>query len=301
MSLIKKLIKGDKVALIAPAGAIFDEELIKKSIQKINEFGYSVKLGKNINSKYGYLAGEDNKRVEDLINAFKDNEIKAIFCIRGGYGTIRLLDKINYNVIKNNKKIFVGYSDITSLHASFSHLNFPTFHGPMFNYDIFKNNDNYNLLFEFLEGKIDKLIYNLTPIRQGNIEGKIVGGNLCVICSLIGTRYQYKFKNSILFIEEINEEPYKIDRFLNQLYHSSILDEVEGIILGSFTNCSPEDKNKSFSFEYIYQYIQELTSKPIYLGLKSGHDYTNNILPINVTAKIIDNKLIIDKGDVFID
>ncbi|SHE34897.1 MULTISPECIES: S66 peptidase family protein [Caloramator] len=301
MSLIKKLNKGDKVSLIAPAGAIFNDELIKKSIQIINEFGYSVKLGKNINSKYGYLAGEDNKRVEDLIDAFKDKEVKAIFCIRGGYGTIRLLDKINYNVIKNNKKIFVGYSDITSLHASFSHLDFPTFHGPMFSYDIFKNNDNYNLLFEFLEGRIDKLNYALTPIREGNIEGKIVGGNLCVLCSLIGTQYQYKFKNSILFIEEINEEPYKIDRFLNQLYHSNILNEVEGIILGSFTNCNPEDKNRSFSFEYIYEYIKELTTKPIYFGLQSGHDYTNKLLPLNITAKIIDNKLIINKGEVFID
>lgn len=301
MSLIKKLNKGDKVSLIAPAGALFDEELIEKSIKKINEYGYSVKLGKNINSKYGYLAGEDNKRIEDLISAFEDKEVKAIFCIRGGYGTIRLLNKIHYNVIGKNKKIFVGYSDITSLHAAFSHLNFPTFHGPMFNYDIFKNNNNYNLMFEYLEGKIDKLSYNLKPIREGNIEGKLIGGNLCVLCSLIGTPFQYRFKNSILFIEEINEEPYKIDRFLNQLYHSNILNDVEAIILGSFTNCAPEDNNKSFSFDYIYEYIKELTAKPIYFGLESGHDYTNNLLPFNVHAKIIDNTLLISKGDVFID
>ncbi|WDC83968.1 LD-carboxypeptidase [Caloramator sp. mosi_1] len=227
--------------------------------------------------------------------AFEDNEIKAIFCIRGGYGSIRLLDKINYNIINNNKKIFVGYSDITALHSSFSHLNFPTFHGPMFNYDLFKNDNNYNLLFDFLEGKINELNYKLFPIRNGNIEGKLVGGNLCVLCSLIGTQYQYKFKKSILFIEEINEEPYKIDRFLNQLYHSNILNDVNGIILGSFTKCMPEDIDKSFSFEYIYNYLKDLTVKPIYYGLNCGHDFTNNILPLNIPVKIVDNKLIIKK------
>lgn len=301
MNLINKLNKGDKIALIAPAGAVFENSLIDKSIEKINSFGYFVKLGKYINCKHGYLAGDDSKRLQDLYEAFVDNEVKAIFCIRGGYGTIRLLDKIPYDIIEKNKKIFVGYSDITSLHSAFSYLKFPTFHGPMFNYDLYKSPDNYKIMFDFLEGKFEVLEYALTPIKGGDIDGIIVGGNLTVLCSLIGSKYLYDFDDKILFIEEINEEPYKIDRLFNQLYHSNILKKIKGIILGSFTKCDPEDISKSFNLDYIFNYLKELTDKPIYKGLESGHDYINKIIPFNIPIKIKNNKLIIKKGDVFID
>lgn len=296
-----KLNKGDKVSLIAPAGAIFNQEYILKSKNKIEQLGYIVELGKHVYSKYGYLAGNDEERLEDLHNAFLDKDVKAIFCLRGGYGTIRLLSKIDSITIKQNPKILVGYSDITSLHSFVSNFRYPSFHGPMFNFDLNKNPDNYNLMFNFLEGNIEELNYDLIPLRSGQISGEIVGGNLAVLCSLIGSKYIYNFKNKILFLEEINEEPYKIDRFLHQLYLSNILNIVNGIILGDFTNCSPEDENKSLNLDEVFKLLYNLTNKPIYKGLKSGHGYTNNILPLGVKSNINSNKLVIRKEDVFND
>lgn len=298
---LSKLKKGDTVSLIAPAGAVFNEEYIQKSKYKLEQMGYVVKLGTHVYSKYGYLAGTDEERLEDLHNAFVDKEVKAIFCLRGGYGTIRLLSKINNEVINCNPKIFVGYSDITSLHSYISKFKFPLFHGPMFNLDLNKNQDNYNLMFNFLEGNIKELNYNLISLRNGNIEGEIVGGNLAVLCSLIGSKYLYDFKDKILFIEEINEEPYKIDRFIQQLFLSDIFSVIKGIILGEFTNCLPEDKSRSLKLDDIFNTLIDLTNVPIFTGLKCGHGYTNNILPFGVKSTIKDNKLIVRKEDVFND
>lgn len=298
---LSKLNKGDTVSLIAPAGAIFNDDNILKSKKKIEQMGYNVIIGRNVYNKYGYLAGTDEERLEDLHNAFLDKEIKAIFCLRGGYGTIRLLSKIDNRIIKSNPKIFVGYSDITALHSFLSNIELSSFHGPMFNLDLNKNPNNFNLMFNFLEGNIKELKYNLIPLRVGDVSGEIVGGNLAVLCSLIGSKYIYNFKDKILFIEEINEEPYKIDRLFNQLYLSNVLNMVKCIILGDFSNCSPEDENKSLKLEDVFNLLYNLTDKPIYKGLKSGHGYTNNIIPFGCKSIIKENNLIIRREDVFND
>ncbi|MEG0857824.1 MAG: LD-carboxypeptidase [Terrisporobacter sp.] len=282
---LKHLIPGDTIGIVAPASPS-DTNFINKKIATFNSLGFNIKKGNYIYKKHGYLCGTDKERADDLINMFIDPSVDAIVCFRGGYGSIRLLDNLDLNLIKSHPKPFCGYSDITIL---LNYLNrqckFPTFHGPMINSN-FNDSITKNYFINVLTNSNKHFSYDLKNMENINIlnntdfEGKLVGGNLSMICSAIGTPYDINFKNSIVFLEEVNENPYVIDRLLSQMIYANKFKYCNGIILGHFTDCSLSDYSKSFTLEDII--IQKLMplNIPIIKNFPAGHSYPNITLPI---------------------
>jgi len=256
--------------------------------------GFKVKLGKSCYSKYGYLAGRDELRAEDLNSMFRDTEVDGIICLRGGYGTIRILELLDYNLIRANPKVFVGYSDITVIHIAINQIsNLVTFHGPMAASDLAGDISKFSLeslfnsiLHEDFDGNLKNPTEELITINGGVAEGQIIGGNLSLIASTIGTPYEIDTKGKIIFIEEIGEEPYRIDRMLNQLKLSNKLQEAEGIILGNFSNCMPEDPDMSLTLEEVIDDLIRPLNKPTLYNLQAGHCDPNITIPFGVRVRL---------------
>lgn len=294
----KKLNKGDVIGIISPASLPNDLTKIEKGVNYLEKLGYRVEVGKNVEKSYGYLAGSDEERLDDLHAMFKNKNVKAIINIRGGYGSGRLLDKINYNLIKKNPKIFVGYSDITALQMAFlKKTGLVTFAGPMLAVDFWKDEvDPFTeeFFWKMISStkKIGKLINpdkeNFYTLTKGRGEGKLIGGNLSLISSLLGTPYQPDFNNSVLLLEEIGEEPYSIDRMFYQLkYATNSFKNIKGIIIGRFADCYIKDKDiPSLTLnDVISDYFGELKIPVIY-NVKHGHIEQNLTIPWGLKTKM---------------
>ena len=292
----KKLESGDVIGIVSPASSPDKLEKIENGVKYLEKLGYRVEIGKNVGKVHGYLAGSDDDRLSDLHEMFKNKNVKAIFSIRGGYGAGRLLDKIDFNLIKKNPKIFVGYSDITSLQlAILKKTGLISFAGPMLATD-FSGDVN-----EFAEENFWKVITSskkigklhnprdekFYAISSGRGEGPILGGNLAVLSSLMGTEYLPNFKNSILMLEDIGESPYRIDRLLNQFKLAKVLDTVNGIILGRFVDCYEKDKSKDTIKlnEVIEHYFSNLKI-PVLYSFSHGHIKENITVPLGVNCKL---------------
>lgn len=286
----KKLKTGATIGLVSPASPE-DNDKIKKAISFFQSHGFKVKEGKHIYDKLGYLAGCDKDRANDLMDMFLDKDIDMILCVRGGYGCMRLLPLLDFNIIKNNPKIFMGFSDITVLlNTIASKCNLTTFHGPMGTSNL-NDLETFKSFFDSITCTNPYTILNpcsnkLICKNPGHAQGKIIGGNLSLIASTLGTPYEIDTKDNILFIEDVNERPYSIDRMLTQLSLSKKLQECSGFIIGQFTNCNPSNPKKSLSInELIEDKILSL-NKPTLLNFMSGHDYPKLTLPIGANAKI---------------
>jgi len=297
----KKLNKGDKIGIIAPASPCYNQDLFMEGVKVLRNLGFEIELGKSCFAKEGFLAGDDYLRADDFNTFFKRRDIDAIFCLRGGYGSIRLLDKIDWDGIRNNPKIFVGYSDITALlNVIYNKTKCICFHGPMVATGELFNDINLKMLLESLQGNIRRYKINLKCINPGQAEGVIIGGNLSVLVSLIGTKYNIDFKDKVLFIEDINEEPYKIDRMLQTLKYAGIFDKLKAIIIGQFTNCESLDE-KSFTLHQVLMNFFREIKIPVYYGLETGHGKIKMTIPIGIKVKIEDNNLFFSEEAVFYD
>lgn len=286
----KKLTPGDTIGLISPASPQ-NIEVIKSGIEFLKNKGFNVKEGKYIYNRYGYLAGSDEERSEDLTNMFLDKSIKMILCIRGGYGSMRTLPYIDFNIIKSNPKIFVGFSDITTyLNIFYEKCGLITFHGPMLNskFDPITLRSLFNTIMKpatsFTISNPDNI--NATCNFDKPIEGILVGGNLSLICSTLGTDYEINTKNKILFIEDVSEEPYSIDRMLTQLILSGKLDKCSGIVIGQFKNCTLPHYERSLTLEQVIADRILKLNKPTILNFMSGHDYPKLTLPIGAKVRL---------------
>lgn len=289
----KALQKGDSIGVISPAGPITKESIsdFEFGLVKLKKLGFRVVLGRHTYFNYGYLAGKDTQRAYDLIDMFRNKDIKAIICSRGGYGTERLVDFLDLEVIKNNPKIFVGYSNISILlNLFFSHANLITFHGPMIKEFGPECLDfNINCLFDTISQVREK--YDIVPVSfnkststsQQKASGKLVGGNLSTIIGLLGTRYEIDTKGNILFLEDIDEPAYSVDRMLTHLKNSGKLNECSGFIVGDFTNC--DDSNEKGVYEVIRETLNRL-GKPVLYNVRSGHGRYNTTLPIGANVEI---------------
>jgi muramoyltetrapeptide carboxypeptidase len=288
--------KGDLVGLITPASTPDELNRIENSVKYFEGLGYSVIVGKNVGKYRGYLAGSDQERLDDLHSMFSNKNVKAIFCLRGGYGAFRLLDKINYRLIKSNPKIFVGYSEITALqNAIFSKTGLITFAGPMPAVDFvgeisqFTEEFFWNLITS--KKKIGKIKYPEDPtpqvLKKGVVSGQISGGNLAVITALCGTKFMPDMRNKILMIEDINEKPYRVDRMLNQLRLNGLFSKIKGIILGRFVDCYEDDANKKTLTlgEVIDDYICPLKIPSIYV-FPHGHIKDFVTIPLGLKIKL---------------
>lgn len=298
----KGLKMGDTIGIIAPAGPS-REERVKRSYEKLKSMGFEVKVGRSCYGSYGYLSGPDSLRAEDINSMFADDEIDGIICLRGGYGSLRILDRLDYKVIKDKPKVLVGYSDITALHIAIGQIaNLVTFHGPMVSSDMVDNFHDFSKdsLYNFIlqDGPYEARIKNpagekIESINGGIAEGPIIGGNLSIIVSTLGTPYEIDLKGKILFVEEIGEEPYRIDRMFNQLRLSGKLKEAAGIILGDFRNCIPREsrKDSSLTLAQVIEDVIKPIAIPTIFNLKAGHCKPMITIPFGVKVRLDgDNK-----------
>ncbi len=247
----KKLKSGDMVSLIAPGGPV-TEEKISKAEKNIQNLGFRTKQSKNLKAIKKHTAGTDSQRLEDLHSAFTDPDTKAIWCVRGGDGCNRLLPYLNYDLIKNNPKPLIGFSDITALlNAIFNATGLIGFHAPIGAWSFSEYNVD-NLTKVLIEGRPDHLIQGTkrtSAITNGKVSGQLVGGNLSLLAALAGTEYDNDYTGKIVFIEDVGEAPRRIDRMLTQLSQTSNLKKASGIIFGEFDGCYDSTLKKKLEKE----------------------------------------------------
>ena len=292
----KALKHGDLIGVVCPASAPSSYTKIVEGAEYLERLGYRVKLGTNIRAVRGYLAGTDAQRAQDINEMFIDKQVKAIIAVRGGYGSPRLLPLIDYAQVRRNPKIFVGYSDLTALQmALFKKSGLVTFSGPMLGVEMLKGIDPFteeHFWRMMTSNKPLGLLQNpdarsLERIHEGKAAGVLLGGNLSLIASITGTPYLPSFKNSLLFLEELEEENYRFDRMMNQLALAGCFDDAKGIIIGELTDVKPADESKPFLTveEILSDYLVPLR-KPILKGLAYGHVPRKLTMPIGVRAEI---------------
>ncbi|GAB4332425.1 MAG: LD-carboxypeptidase [Flammeovirgaceae bacterium] len=287
-----KLKKGDLVGIVAPAGNVLKKDAVEDFRKLLENLGFSVLLGKHIFEEYGDLAGKDEARAEDINQMFYNQDVRGIFSIRGGWGSARILHLIDYKNILANPKVLMGYSDISALLvAVYAKTGLITFHGPMgydnwdeITTDYFSNLviQNQRLIFKnppTFEGQ-------LTTIYEGETNGILIGGNMSVLSAIIGSEYLPNWKNKILFLEEVSEETYRIDRMLTQFKLAGILEKINGFVFGQCKNCNPDDPDHSFTFmQVMADHIIPLKI-PSFTGAMFGHIANKFTLPIGANVKI---------------
>lgn len=288
----KRLKKGDTVGIIAPSSPP-NQENLQKALPFLEELGLKIKLGKSVDAAHGYLAGTDEERLADLHAMFEDPEISGIICAGGGYGAARYADRIDYAMIMENPKIFWGYSDITYLHTAIGeYAKMVTFHGPMLASDVGKpefherSGRMFGQLFEPFELHYTEEVAPLQTLVGGVAQGELVGGNLSLIRSAIGTKFDLDVKGKILLIEDTDEEPYEVDEILNQLRLARKFDEAAGIVIGDFKNAAPKKYKPSLTLDQVFHdYFSDLKI-PVVKGFKIGHCEPNFSVPLGALARL---------------
>ncbi|WP_322614970.1 LD-carboxypeptidase [Pseudomonas sp. BIC9C] len=291
------------IGVIAPAGpAPLDTS---KAVQWMRARGYSLKIFPGVYEKDGYLAGSDEVRLNDLHAAFADREVDAIICLRGGYGTPRLLDRIDFELLRNNAKPFIGYSDITALHLAISrYAGFVTFHGPMLNADLLgdKQKPTEPSFFNMLRGQVKAgcvlahpVAYPLSTIEPGIAHGRLLGGNLSMIAATMGTPYEIDAEDVILFVEDINEPLYRIDRLLTHLRLAGTLGKLRGVLVGDVAGVEVP------ALERLLKQTFEPLRIPVLSGWRSGHCDPNLTLPMGALVRLdAGNKELVLEQDVVV-
>lgn len=297
----KPLAPGCTIGIIAPASP-GDRETAEAGMAFLKARGFNIKLGKGVFASLGDIAGPDDLRAQDINTMFSDPEIDGIIALRGGYGAMRLLSLLDYTAIRNNPKVFVGYSDITALHLSIhQRTGLITFHGPMAASDFGKNPPDYTVE-AFLRAVTCPQplgLINTPPetspvvISEGTAAGTLVGGNLSLISATLGTPYEIDTSGKILFLEDVSEAPYRIDRMLTQLKLSGKLDAAAGIVLDVFAGCQEAADPDSFSVEEVLQDRLGGLNKPVLYKLYYGHTPLKATLPVGVKAALNNNCLTI--------
>lgn len=308
----QKLQPGDTVGLVAPGYRVPEDVQIQYAIERMQALGLKVKLGKAVYKRYGYFAGTDQERAHDINQMFADPEVKAIIALRGGWGCNRILSMINYKLIKKHPKIIMGYSDLTSLLLAISaKTGLVTFHGPMPFEPWTKFSTQYvkDILFDAkaetfvnpIDPDEDDLIHTenrIMVLNSGKATGPLLGGSLTLLTSLLGSHYLPKFNGAILFVEDVDEDIYRIDRMMMQLKTAGILDHIGGFVFGKCTNCKPGDNSTSSPYGSLtMQQVLESYIKPLHIpafyGSMIGHDEKIFTLPEGVPVTID-----ADKGEI---
>lgn len=302
-SLLKpeRLCFGDSVGIIAPASAPADPRAVDRAAGALERFGFKPKFGKNIRARRGFLAGTDHQRATDLMAMFADKKVKAILCLRGGYGSARILDRLDYEVIRRNPKILSGYSDITSLHGALTKRSgLVSFHAPMLNGELADPK-----IPEFTRTSFFRCVMEAKPaggicagydgktvsiVHGGTAEGRLVGGNLSLICASLGTPFVPSFKGKIIFFEDIGEKPYRLDRMLTQLLNAGVFSQVAGVAVGLNQDCVDSDAKpggecRQSAADVLTERLGRLRV-PVVTGLPFGHVALNATIPVGVRATL---------------
>ena len=272
-----------------------ERERYNEIIGQVEEMGYNVIEGENARNRYGYLAGSDKERAEDLNGMFADDLVDAILPFRGGWGCNRILPLIDYQIIRDNPKILVGFSDITSLlMAIYAKSGLITFHGPVgksdwtdYTLNHFRKALSYQRSYEIEPPDIEKCqdCNDLSVITPGKASGKLLGGNLSVLTAMIGSDYLPDWKGSILFLEDVGEDVYRIDRMITQLKLSGVLDQISGFVFGKCANCE-RSNSYSLTLDQVFDDHIKPLDIPAFSGAMFGHIENNVTLPVGISASI---------------
>jgi muramoyltetrapeptide carboxypeptidase len=293
---------GATVGLITPATYVSDPDRLDMVQETARYFGLVPKLGRNVRKRAGYLGGTIEERIEDLHAMFADPSVSGIFAIRGGYGSGQLLDRIDYDLIRRNPKVFIGYSDITALHlAIHKRTGLVTFHGPVMTSAFTPYTQEYyrKALFEPrpiglvtnpTESNPVRLHHHMRTIRPGRARGRLTGGNLSLIAMTMGTPFEIDTRDAILFIEDIGEQPYSLDRMLTNLRLAGKLQQAAGIIWGECADCAPLEYKPAFESTFsTAEVADQILGKldiPVLSGLVIGHTDDQVTLPYGVVASL---------------
>lgn len=290
-----RLRRGDTVAIISPAGNLMSNGAVQEAMDSIRQLGLNPKLGANVGSRWGYLGGRDTERISDIHEAFADPEVKAIFTLRGGYGSSRLLPMIDFDLIRRNPKAFIGFSDNTSLILSMNmHSDMVTFYGPNAHFD-WTNYTRDNLTrmvmypqsvgaMELPTGANGRPLHTHTTIVPGQARGRLIGGNLSLLVQTLGTPWELDTRGKILFFEDVNESPYRIDRMLTHLWLARKLQVAAGFAIGHIT--VRRDRNDDLDMLSVIRDRFEPLGKPCYLGMPTGHVSNILTLPLGIDVEI---------------
>jgi muramoyltetrapeptide carboxypeptidase len=295
-----KLVPGSRLALVAPAGPLLERDDLTRAEALCRALGYEPVLGKNAYARYGYLAGTDDARVADFNSALRDDSIDALWCIRGGYGTTRLLDRIDYNEIVRRPKALIGFSDITALLNAITHVSsVVTFHGPVarasmpeftrWHFERVLASAEAAGRLRRLPPPSDVLVPRddrIVTLHGGKAEGPLVGGNLSLLQSLIGTPYCPEFRGAILFLEDVGEELYRVDRMLAHLRNAGLLQVLAGVLIGRFTELRRSGADGALGFDEVLATYLEPLSIPVAYGFPIGHIEAQWTLPLGVRARL---------------
>lgn len=286
-----RLRPGDVVGLVSPASAPPDPAGVDKAVETLTRLGFKPKLGPHARDRYGYLAGTDKDRAADVNAMFADQDVKAIFAVRGGWGCARILPYLDWAVIRANPKLLIGYSDITALHMAFAkRAGFTTLHAPVgtspwnpASFDSFKSvaMDAGTPTFAnpFPDSALpDAPSYPIQTIRGGKARGRLLGGNLTVLTAMVGTSWLPNFKGAILFLEDVEEAEYRVDRMLTQLGQAGILGQIAGVVFGQCTGCEGKSLTGFTLAEVLQQHLAPL-NVPAYSGAWFGHITDQFTLP----------------------
>ena len=263
---------GDRISIIAPSGVV-EPEYVEKTKAIFENWGLNVTLGEHIFNKYGRFAGTESERLYDLQNSLDNPNIQAVFFARGGYGIVGILDRISLDKFRQNPKWLIGYSDITALHALISGTGICSLHAPMSSHLAQEGGNDKSSLFlkQILFGeKPEYIINNHALNRKGSCTGYIRGGNLSVLSGLRGTPYDILTENTILFIEDTNEQAYHIDRMMQNLKLGGILEKISGLIVGQFSGCNNDPKMNCSIYESI-SHLVEKYDYPVCFDFPTGH------------------------------
>ncbi len=287
-----RLKKGDKIGIFAPAGPIRNTSEIDDFINVLKNLGFRVKVGKNVADQFGYFSADDRSRAKEFMELIEDPTVQGLFAIRGGWGCARMAEYLDLDSIKRSPKVIMGFSDVTTLLNSISSkTGLITYHGP-------SGNSTWN---DYSVDYLKRLLIdaevvqykntspddaNIVTLSPGEAEGILYGGNLSVISSLVGSDYLPDWNGSLLFLEDVNEEPYRVDRMLTQLSLAGIFNEVNGIILGGFRKCEPEEPDRSFSLLEVFEQHFSGLKIPVYFGAQIGHIRNKYTVPVGLPAKM---------------
>jgi muramoyltetrapeptide carboxypeptidase len=299
MKLPRMLVPGARVALVAPAGPLLEHDDLRRAEELVRALGCAPHLGRHADAHHGYLAGTDAERAADLNDALRNPDVDALWCIRGGYGITRILDQVDFAAFARHPKPVIGFSDITALLlALHKEAGVPTFHGPVARHGLtaFSRAHFERVLMQpDAPGALEKLPlaetalvpreHRIVGLAPGAAEGRLVGGNLSLIQCLVGTRFMPDLRGTILFLEDVGEEVYRIDRMLSHLRLAGALDGVAGVLIGQFTEMGRRGADGAMGFDRILSHYLGPLGVPVAMGFPIGHVDDQWTLPIGLRAR----------------
>lgn len=291
----RALAPGDLVGLVAPASPCQDPERLAASVAALEGLGFRVLVGQSCRESRGYLAGPDQARARDIEAFFADPSVSAIVCLKGGYGSPRILDLVDWGIAAAHPKILLGYSDVTALHLALGRVGLVGIHAPMPSSDMLPSLDPFSRA-SWLRAVTSRLPLGLlepppgqaapVALAGGRASGPLVGGNLSLVAALMGTPWELDTRGAILFLEDVGEQPYRLDRMLSQLRLAGKFRDCAGIVLGGFTRCEPAKDKPSLSLREVFEDILLPAGRPCIMGFAAGHCIPSHSLPLGVEAEL---------------